>query len=290
MIENLDIAGVEKRGVKDLDIHLWSVGDRKVLISRAASWLRLIKSGTNAIIMDDKFSVVIKHAQRELFDGTPSAIKAQLVQQNGHLMDGADIVYLGWLQGKPKPRGSSAFLISFKDMDHANALIHSGVEMGGRMFVATRYRPNCNVIQCLKCVFFGHSVQGCKRPERCPHCNGDHSGFHCDILCEKRAVFCGNCLGAHAANSLVCPERKRLQSLAEYAMSRPSPFFLEAERPKRKLAPQSVLNVLGCSNGRDESLPVKEENPDDYLLTDHPIVIPSCNQRRSHKRRRFDHG
>jgi hypothetical protein len=62
------------------------------------------------------------------------------------------------------------------------------------------------VLQCYKCMNFGHTSKFCKKTTICSICGGDHSFKDCD---STENPICVNCKGDHIAISNMCPIKKR---------------------------------------------------------------------------------
>lgn len=74
------------------------------------------------------------------------------------------------------------------------------------------------VLQCTKCLRYGHTARLCKATERCSMCAGDHADKDCTT--EQADRKCIHCKGAHSARANfktnVCPEfdrQKRIKNL-----------------------------------------------------------------------------
>lgn len=66
------------------------------------------------------------------------------------------------------------------------------------------------VIQCKRCLRFGHVVEQCKGKERCIKCGLDHT----NTVCEAVATVCINCQAStHIATFKECPEYLRQQGI-----------------------------------------------------------------------------
>lgn len=303
LIENVNIAAIEMRGHRDLDIHLWHADDRKALLSCFQSWLPLIRAPTGAMIMEDTYSIVVHSVPEHFLSGrTPYMVIDDILHENDHLIHGATIAHLGWLSEKPEKGKCGTVVISFTDFKPANAILNSGIQMAHRRLTAKRYRPNCNIIQCPNCLAFGHAKRACSQEARCTLCAGRHNIDDCSwtkpsLAHKRRSALCANCLGSHRGDYTDCPERERLRSEAEAARLRPSPFFLDTDRPKQthiiKSPPLFFPIILSPYDGTDGNQPVKGESSDGHdelhLSTNNTNGTRSRN-RRPRKRRKHTHG
>jgi len=64
------------------------------------------------------------------------------------------------------------------------------------------------VIQCMKCLIFGHTKDQCRSKERCARCGLEEEFNHSYNSCDKD-IKCYNCAGSHLATERVCAEYKR---------------------------------------------------------------------------------
>jgi len=58
-------------------------------------------------------------------------------------------------------------------------------------FSACRISDYINVLQCFKCLAFGHLARHCKFSALCGHCAGDHEMMECQL--RNESSICGNC-------------------------------------------------------------------------------------------------
>ncbi|CAH2086403.1 unnamed protein product [Euphydryas editha] len=82
------------------------------------------------------------------------------------------------------------------------------------------------LVQCTRCLGYGHSKKFCKEPaDGCSHCGGLHHKAECAEWVAGVPPTCRNCKKAklesfeHNAFSSSCPVRKRWDELARSAVS-----------------------------------------------------------------------
>lgn len=90
-----------------------------------------------------------------------------------------------------------AILVSFKGQ-----LLPSQVVIEKMVFNVEPYIQR--VVQCLKCLRYGHLSTQCKGVERCSHCGEEHNSNNCEKI---NPPYCVLCKGEHSATERnVCPE------------------------------------------------------------------------------------
>jgi hypothetical protein len=86
-------------------------------------------------------------------------------------------------------------------------------------FRRIRVVDNTPLLQCFKCLGFGHTTKVCKNEkERCMNCAGEHDTRKCQVKEDKDKHVCFNCKtymrgvdSNHRASSWECPFYKRMQ-------------------------------------------------------------------------------
>lgn len=81
-------------------------------------------------------------------------------------------------------------------------LLKEGVHLGHQRHRAAEYITKPTVLQCFRCLSFGHIAKACTSERKCRHCAGTHESQKCDAT----AKTCANCGGAHSATDFVCPQ------------------------------------------------------------------------------------
>jgi hypothetical protein len=87
-------------------------------------------------------------------------------------------------------------------------------------FQRVRVEDSCPLMQCFKCMGYGHSAARCtESKDRCLHCAGDHKSFECTKKEQKEEFRCWNCVKMakgkteatkHRANDRECPYRLKM--------------------------------------------------------------------------------
>ncbi|CAG9138629.1 unnamed protein product [Plutella xylostella] len=80
------------------------------------------------------------------------------------------------------------------------------------------------VVQCFKCMGYGHTARICRAEERCGHCGGAHETRSCPPASKSAPPSCCHCKGnaggdaAHPAYWDICPERQRWDRIARQSV------------------------------------------------------------------------
>lgn len=98
---------------------------------------------------------------------------------------------------------STTVLVTFKGNNLPSKLAVERVVFGVEPYIQ-------KVVQCLKCLRYGHIKDQCKGQERCSNCGGNHD----NKLCPSSELYCIICQGNHkATDNKVCPEFQRQKSI-----------------------------------------------------------------------------
>lgn len=65
-------------------------------------------------------------------------------------------------------------------------------------WLSCRFADHISVLQCFKCLKFGHKAAACKNSVHCSHCAGDHDSSKCST--DDRVPRCYNCVSAKISN------------------------------------------------------------------------------------------
>lgn len=145
-----------------------------------------------------------------------AAFREQLHADNNFLpsfKSPEDVVYAGWLKGKPGPGKSySSVVVEFSTPDLANEAMARSLYWGKDVHHTERYHRNCKLRQCFNCWDYGHPIKRCDIDKlRCKKCAGPHTHKECRSQCNK----CAACKGKHTATADSCPRRKSEHGKAE---------------------------------------------------------------------------
>lgn len=103
------------------------------------------------------------------------------------------------------------------------------------------------IIQCFRCLRYGHVQAQCRSGPRCCKCSQPHTGDSCTVDPENvSCLFCGGC---HSALDRSCPERAR-QSSIKLTMSQDCVSFQEASKrhPQRRLYADCLKSAVNCQS------------------------------------------
>ena len=128
----------------------------------------------------------------------------------------------------------------------------SGNNLTERVYIesiAFRVRKyNLPPLRCYRCQRFGHMSSGCKKPQTCNICAGNHSMENCTATIK----LCANCHGPHVASSGECQYNKDAVEI-EKIRGTGIPF-LEARRQVLQRKP------LHTTSQRNEVIQVQQRN------------------------------
>ena len=110
--------------------------------------------------------------------------------------------------------------IDFNSAEAKNRVLNHGISIGYFHYKARDFTPaQPQLLQCYKCLKYGHTSSNCTGDEKCNTCSGPHN--HKDCSKPKEEAKCLNCSGDHAASSMLCPRRLKLkEDLRQRSLSR----------------------------------------------------------------------
>lgn len=94
------------------------------------------------------------------------------------------------------------------------------------------------ILQCSKCLLFGHMHRFCFRDESCALCSGNHSTEKCPKMDQDTDLKCCNCGGVHDARSLDCPKREEYLQIRDKMQSNRGS---SRSFPRRDIAPPPAI-------------------------------------------------
>lgn len=113
-----------------------------------------------------------------------------LVQQNLKGRNQNEIKLIYWSHGKDRIRATNAVI-------EVPPEIRTEILNQGRIYIgwsACRVSDHLRVVQCFRCLSFGHTAKDCKATAAsCGFCNGEHEMRDCT---DKTVLNCHSCLGA----------------------------------------------------------------------------------------------
>src|SRR3981081_1987065 len=133
--------------------------------------------------------------------------KAQLRIENAHQLHlDTAMTYIGWLAyHRAGLKSHSSVVVEFGHPEDANSSLDFGIIWEGELKTCEVYDGNLRLIQCRKCLKYGHIGTHCREPPTCGICAGPHEKDECP---NPRAKKCALCSQAHTAWSESCNWRK----------------------------------------------------------------------------------
>ncbi|CAH2091713.1 unnamed protein product [Euphydryas editha] len=143
--------------------------------------------------------------------------------QNGHILDGVD---------KASLRMKVRYRKRARNPLECNPVIELSPELWKRFtknqkiyvgFGRCSVEDQSPLVQCLKCLGYGHTKALCKeQKDVCSHCGGEHTGRDCPSKAKNEPPKCVNCTRAkknssdlvHTAYSMECQERQKWDGIA----------------------------------------------------------------------------
>ncbi|XP_072946174.1 uncharacterized protein [Epargyreus clarus] len=182
---------------------------------------RLKEKGETLIVEEIKNGDPLLLLRDVLNYNTDEDLKNALRRQNGHLfkdLDEAEVRVEPRFRKKTRNPHTSHVVIRVSPKIWQRALDAGVVYID---LQRVRVEDQSPLIQCSKCLGYGHSKKFCRDPvERCSHCGGPHLRADCGDLLAGVEPSCCNCTKAKNANtghnafSLECPVRRKWDSLA----------------------------------------------------------------------------
>lgn len=156
---------------------------------------------------------------------TDDDIVMAIESQNGHLLEGVEIRE-GDIQVKYKRRARNP--LTNHVVLRVKPAIWQRLTAAGRIHVDLQrvvVKDQSPLIQCTKCLGYGHSRKYCKEPAiLCSHCGDPHTRAECHGYTLGEAPKCRNCSqakkdAAHNAFDSECPTRKKWEALARSSVA-----------------------------------------------------------------------
>ncbi|XP_048001769.1 uncharacterized protein LOC125238455 [Leguminivora glycinivorella] len=113
------------------------------------------------------------------------------------------------------------------------------------------------IIQCRKCVRFGHIKEQCRSNPRCSRCSQNHETTECSV--PDAEVSCLFCSGPHAATNQSCPEFARQRSI-KLVMVEENIGYIEAARRFRPVR-TSFADIAKTSQANQPNREIRSLSP-----------------------------
>lgn len=160
--------------------------------------------------------------------------------------------------------------IAYHSRETRDTALKDGVAIGFFHFETEAYVPAQRVLQCFRCLGFGHSQTSCNATaETCYKCAKKHSGKECEVS-DPRLFKCLLCRGNHHARSWNCPERQKAYdkvqprpynetvNMRHQGVTKPPPAPPAQTTVTTTFAPSFVPPVLQQRHERPQSGPSSE--------------------------------
>ena len=212
----------------DVELYPETAAQVERLRHNADQWVHTF--GEEAMLLNDSYTVMVHSVptSRMPIEGGETNHKSRLIADNAPFLDGAKIVYLGWLSKKAaKDKKKSTVTVAFSSPEDGNVAIHRGINWEGSHHSTERYLPELRILMCRRCSKYGHIEKQCSSPAfKCPRCSGDHRGSDCPTRKDGPTdLRCPNCNGQHTAlDETKCEIRKKELEKITVAKKRPKYF------------------------------------------------------------------
>ena len=172
-----------------------------------------------------------------------SAPSEYLISLINEANDNLNVTELYFLGSATKPNAPKHNLkVTFENSAMRESALTQGFKIGHLNISTSQIMPDSfiEVIQCYKCLQFGHTVRSCtSNIQLCSKCADTHS----HKLCNSRIIKCYNCGENHTAVHATCPRRKRyVHDLRNQTQSQSQP-----QQPLFQPAPLPATNVWETS-------------------------------------------
>lgn len=142
--------------------------------------------------------------------------------QNGHILEGVD---KSALKMKVKYRKRARNPHECHPVLELSPEVWKKFTQIGKIYVGfgrCSVEDQSPLVQCMRCLGYGHTKALCKEKDACNHCGGEHTGRDCPSKARNEPPKCVNCTRAkrtgsdlaHTAYSAECQERLRWDKLA----------------------------------------------------------------------------
>jgi len=185
MVAKVQLAAVDKLKSGDLDLYVYEVRDQERLTHNARSWLPELQKGEQAKLLHKQYAILVHSAPLDFLprERDVTETKGEILRENSRVIPDAVISYVGWAtQSSKGNKRESSLLVAFDQPSHANKMLRGRFFLRGVALGTELYDPGLRIVQCRKCLFFGHVENCCTTLVRCPFCALAHRKEQCKIL------------------------------------------------------------------------------------------------------------
>ncbi|PGH03448.1 hypothetical protein GX51_04022 [Blastomyces parvus] len=225
------VCGLQQLPNRNVRIYFPNSDIRDIMANKRYLWTR--RFGDAATMIAQTYDVIVPgFPYHNLFHKPDLADKIihDLLDSNRDKFPNAELPYIHAIRWLPETedRGKASLVISFYRAVNANKVIASGINhrvtpSTVELLHCSRYYNPAELIQCSGCWQYGHTEFDCEEVRCCVYCGDAHAGSAHSFMDSKNPK-CVLCAGAHEANSVDCPVRKRVQQQSE-AKSQKRPKF-----------------------------------------------------------------
>jgi hypothetical protein len=230
ILRNIDVAAVRKLRSGDLDVYTHTVAEKERLVENSNDWLPRLERGQQVRILDSQYAILVHGVPAEFLPKSRVVAEAidEVVRSNPTTLTQNEVVYLGWVKGHEGvgQKTRSSMVIAFSDACTANKMIREGLFLRSERMRTELYDPGCRVVQCAKCVQFGHVMAMCSSTVCCPFCALAHSRKQCPDRKNPSRYKCALCQQSHAATDRQkCPKWREQLSILETVQKKKARLF-----------------------------------------------------------------
>jgi hypothetical protein len=278
-IQDVEIAAVRKLKSGDLDLFTYTPAEKERIVHNSASWLPRLGQGHLVKIMGPQHTILV-HNVPALFLPRARAVTEAVEEvrlANPTALADTEITYLGWAKGHlgVDKKQQSSIVLALSDPVAANTILQNGLFLRSERLRTELYDLGCRVVQCAKCLRFGHVMAICS----CPYCSLPHSRKRCPDYKYPNKYKYALCGGRYAATDRQkCPKWTEQLGILE-AVRRKKARLLPAPAPA--LAPSTAGPPVHTQSGLQaptlmpESEGQPENEPRNQLEEQSITPIPS---------------
>jgi hypothetical protein len=229
-ISNIDVAAVRKLKSGDLDLYTHTVAEKERLVYNADEWLPRLERGQQVRLLGTQYAILVHSVPAEFFPKSRAVGEAieEVVRSNPATLTQNEIAYLGWVKGHlgigQKTR--SSLVVALSDPRAANKVIQEGLFLRSERMRTELYDPGCRVVQCAKCLQFGHVMAMCSSAVCCPFCTLAHARKQCPDRKNSERYKCALCRQRHAATDRRnCPKWREQVAILEVVQRKKARLF-----------------------------------------------------------------
>jgi hypothetical protein len=255
ILRNIDVAAVRKLKSGDLDVYTHTGAEKERLVDNSDGWLLRLERGQQVRILGSQYTILVHGVPAEFLPKSRVVAEAidEVVRSNPMSLTRNEVVYLGWVKGHEGvgQKIRSSMVVAFSDACTANKIIREGLFLRSERMRTELYDPGCRVVQCAKCLQFGHVMAMCSSAACCPFCALAHSRKQCPDRKNPSRYKCALCQQSHAATDRQkCPKWREQLSILETVQKKKARLFpVPAETASAAAARNSEEGNINTKSG-----------------------------------------